>query len=145
MVGCANELLKMFNQIFHRLESDLILNEEKENRENTNRAVQMFSEHVIENREKLTELSIFELLPRTYVNIMTYVHGQRKPKLKQYLASFNWLDDHTKDKIYRLSFPGRYQGINQGMDAVTTTACYHQDEFFNLIEEFTTPSGGDGL
>ena len=125
---CVNELIEKFREISL---SKKELNEGKSSRQECNRAVQLFSNYVVENKHQFIEdEEDYRQMMRTYLNILAYVVGE-KARLPSLLGSFGELDDEDKDNILKWSHPGRYQGIYRTWSGFPSDDAYRRG-FLNL-------------
>ena len=109
-------------------------------RENTNKAVRLFSGFVVENRDKFRNKGDLYRMMRAYLNILLY--AKKKVKVEEALADIDGLDGHLRNEIVGLSKPGRYCSITRTLRRRDEA---YGREFLDLIEAFTTTSQYDGL
>ena len=107
--------------------------DEDDSRSCTNKAMRIFSEFVIENREKFQDEDTFVELMRAYLNILLHVSGD-KTELPHILDSFEGLESSTKHHILNLSRNGKFDGTTRLL-FLTYDADYRR-EFLDLVEAF---------
>jgi hypothetical protein len=100
-----DSLIKKFNAV--HLGEDL--KEYAKNREDTNRAIRLFSEFVVANKSQFRDENNFHRMLRAYLNILQY--AEKKVTIKAVLDSFDELDPNIKSAIVRLSQKGKYVGV----------------------------------
>jgi hypothetical protein len=138
---CVNELIEKFREAGL---SKKYLDVGERSRRECNRAVQLFSNYIIENKHQFIEgEEDYRRMIRTYLNILAYVEGE-KTELPGLLESFEWLDDKDKLNILKWSSPGRYQGIYRTGSSFPSTDAYRWG-FLNLIEAFASNRTYDEL
>lgn len=104
-----------------------------EYRVDTNEAMRIFSEFVIENRAAFQDKDEFVQLIRAYLNILMYVDGE-KTELPHILDSFEGLGSSTKHRIIKLSKNGKFAGA--GRLLLPTYDSEYQSKFLDLVEAF---------
>ena len=114
-------------------------NVDMESRKNTNKAVQLFSEFVVENKDKFRDNRDFHQMLRAYLNILMY--AETKTTIKKVLVQFG-LDDYTKNQIIELSRVGKFVGITR---TLREQPAAYRKEFLDLIETFVKTDRYDEL
>lgn len=145
MSACTEDLVDEFNDIFEQLESEDPVGFRTwiDGKKRCNKAVRLFSESVVQNRERLREPRDFERLIQAYINIMMY--ADLKPNMRPVLSGFVWLDGHTKDEIIAHALPGLYVGLTKPMKAIADRVAPFGKEFLDLIEGFVASDNEDRL
>ena len=145
MSACADDLVDEFNDIFKWLKSEDPVGFRAwiDGKKRCNRAVRLFSESVVQNRERLGGPDDFERLIQAYINIMMY--ADLKLNMRPVLSGFVWLDGHTKDEIIAHALPGLYVGLTKPMRAIASRVAPFGKEFLDLIEGFVASDNEDRL
>ena len=113
-------------------------------RRDTNRAVWLFTQYVVENKNIfIDDRNCYDDMISTYLNILLYVEGEKK-EINYALAKFEGLDEDTKQKILDLSGIGRYIGISRVGGSLPRDEQFRR-KFLNLIEDFNSSKTFDQL
>ena len=138
---CVNELIKKFREVGL---SKKELDKGENSRQECNRAVQLFSNYVVENKHQFIEDEEgYRQMIRTYLNILAYVVGE-KTRLPSLLELFEGLDDEDEANILKWSRTGRYQAIYRTWSSFPSDDTYRR-RFLNLIEAFVSNRTYDEL
>lgn len=112
----------------------------------TNKAVQKFTEIVLKNRIKFSEPHLFKSMLRIYANILD--HRSRKHVLEELLkdlrSSMN-IRNETIRQIMIYSVPGLYRTITRGLGSKFRITQSHILETLNLIQNFYTNKNYEAL
>ena len=113
----------------------------KQNTENTNKAVQLFTKFVVKNKDTFkSSESDFRQMERAYLNILLY--AKRKTTIKKILHTLDGLDVDAKEKIIEWSKSGKYASITR---TLRRRSKKYRDEFLELIEIFQASNQYDKL